>query len=889
MLKSFVVRLVELSTRVAWAVIAVALILASFCAVYATQHFSVATDVRQLFPNNLPWTQRANRFMADYPQYEILAVVDAPTPELTERASARLTELLKTRSDRIRAIEEPQGGKFFARNGLLFLPFDQLARTASGLQRAGPLIGALAADQSLRGILNAFSGGLQGVGNGNGGHGIDSLAGPMSAASDTLGDVLAGRPAHFSWRALMSGKPRPQELRRFIQISPVLDFKALEPGHAASDAIVNAARDLNLAGEDQARVRITGLAPMNDAQFSTLKQNAALNAAVSIGAVLLILWLALRSWRIMLAAMVSVICGLAYSAALGLFLVKSLNLISVAFFVLFVGLGVDFGIQFSVRYRAERHEIGEVNAALVSAARKAGWPLALAGAATALGFCAFLPTEYRGLSELGQIAGPGMIIAFLTSVTLLPALLRVMNTPDEPRPMGFVALAPIDRFLQRRRFAVLFGTLGVIWILSPLLFLLRFDFNTLHLQNRNAAPVATFLELRRDPATAANAVEVEAPDLNAAQADARRLATMPQVAETRTLATLVPDDQVRKLSMIRALAARIAPTLSPARTRPAPSDAENVAALQSTARILSTYAPLGGAGGKAAARLSGLLAKLASASSSARERATSAMVVPLKISLEDLRQALKARTVTVDDIPKDLKRAWIIPDGRARVEILPRGDPDDTDSLRAFVRAVLAREPDATGPAVMLYEAGNTIVRSFFEAGIFAIAAIALLLWITLRRVTDVLMTLIPLLLAAVLTLEMCVILDIRLNFTNIIAFPLLLGVGVAFKIYYIMAWRRGRTALVQSTLTRAVVFSAMTTATAFGSLWLSRHPGTSSMGELMFLALVCTMMAAVLFQPALMGPPREVAVDKPPMKPAAVRTPPAMAAHAMERLDERS
>jgi predicted RND superfamily exporter protein len=96
------------------------------------------------------------------------------------------------------------------------------------------------------------------------------------------------------------------------------------------------------------------------------------------------------------------------------------------------------------------------------------------------------------------------------------------------------------------------------------------------------------------------------------------------------------------------------------------------------------------------------------------------------------------------------------------------------------------------------------------------------------------------------------------LNFENIIALPLLLGVGVAFKIYYIVAWRSGKTGLLQSSLTRAVLFSAMTSATAFGSLWLSSHPGTSSMGQLMALALICTMAAAVLFQPVLMGPPRK-------------------------------
>jgi predicted RND superfamily exporter protein len=173
------------------------------------------------------------------------------------------------------------------------------------------------------------------------------------------------------------------------------------------------------------------------------------------------------------------------------------------------------------------------------------------------------------------------------------------------------------------------------------------------------------------------------------------------------------------------------------------------------------------------------------------------------------------------------------------------------------VTAVLAVEPSATGPAVLMFEAGNTVVRAFIQAGIFALAAIAVLLWITLRRISDVLLTLTPLVVAGVVTLELCVVLDIPLNFANIIALPLLLGVGVAFKIYYIMAWRSGKTALVQSTLTRAVIFSAMATATAFGSLWLSSDPGMSSMGQLMALALVSTMAAAVLFQPALMGRPR--------------------------------
>ena len=888
MLRSTIVRLVALCTRHAWPTIALAVLLAVFCSVYSVRHFAVATDVKQLFPADLPWVQRAFGLIETYPQHDVLAIIDAPTPELADVAAARLTAALAADTAHFKSVQQPQGGEFFARNGLLFLPTPDLQRMAGEMQGGASMIGGLAADPSLRGALGALSQGLMGVANGA--YGLDALTRPMLMAGDTVADALQNRPAHFSWRELANGRPSgSEELRRFIEIEPLLDFNALQPGLAATQAVTDAAQKLNIAGEDQARVRVTGLVPMNDAEFATLQDHAGVNAAVSIIAVLIILWLALRSPRIIVAAVISIACGLAYSAALGLFLVGALNLISVAFFVLFVGLGIDFGIQYSVRYRAERHDIGALEPALVSAAQKAGGPLALAAAATALGFIAFLPTEYRGLGELGEIAGPGMIIAFLTSITLLPALLRVLNPPGEPHAMGFAGLAPIDNFLQRQRVPVVAGTLAVVILASPLLAFLPFDFNPLHLQNPKAEATATYLELRHDPQTGANAVEIIKPDLATAEASAKRLAELPEVAQTRTLANFIPADQPQKLGLIRQIAAAIGPALRPKQMQPPPSDADNVAALRSTPQSLSQFAALGGVGGDAAKRLADLLTQLAQADPAARQRVEAAVVMPLKLSLGGLQAGLNPQPVTAATIPPEIKGDWIASDGRARVQALPRGDPEDTAVLRRFVSAVLAVEPEATGPAAMLYEAGNTIVRAFIEAGIFALAAIALLLWITLRRVIDVLMTLVPLLLAAVVTLELCVVFNLPLNFANIIALPLLLGVGVAFKIYYIMAWRRGRTALVQSTLTRAVIFSAMTTATAFGSLWLSRHPGTSSMGELMALALLCTMMAAVLFQPALMGPPRDVAQDEPMPAPAEREPMPAAAAWIIERVGPRA
>jgi hopanoid biosynthesis associated RND transporter like protein HpnN len=560
---------VALCTKRPLWIVAIALALAAGSALYASRHFAIRTDVKDLLSADLPWAQRAERFLADFPQREIIVVVDAPTPELVEQATAKLAGALREHPDKFLAVSEPGTGDFFARNGLLFLSQDEVSRITEGLARADDLLGTLAADPSLRGALDALSLALVGVDRGD--IKLDDLVFPMSMAADTVEAVLAERPASFSWRALADGKPpRSQDLRRFILVRPVLDFSALEPGRAATEAISRIASERGLESYFRARVRQTGQVPIDDDEFGTITQNAAFTVTLSFLSVFAILWLALRSLRIVAAVIVSLAFGLAVSAAAGLLLVGAFNVISIAFFALFVGLGVDFAIQFSVRYRAERHEHADLYAALRSAAAKAGGPLALAAVAIAVGFASFTPTDYRGLSELGEIAGIGMIVAFLASVTLLPALLALVGAPPEPRPMGFAALAPVDRFTARHRIPIVAITLLIVAAASPLLLRLPFDFNPLHLQDPKVQSAATFRELKSDPQTGANAIELEAPDLSAAEAKARRIAELPQVARTRTLADFIPDAQDEKIKLIRDTAEKIDPSINPEKVEPPP-------------------------------------------------------------------------------------------------------------------------------------------------------------------------------------------------------------------------------------------------------------------------------------------------------------------------------
>jgi hopanoid biosynthesis associated RND transporter like protein HpnN len=860
MLKSIIERTVEFCARFAWMVIILSVLMTAASSVYIVRNFAITTDITQLISKDLPWRQNEVAFNKAFPQRGayMLIVLEAPTPELAKAATSVMTRRLAGQSASFHSVHQLGGGEFFERNALLYLSTEEVARTTGQLAGARQLLGVLASDASLRGALNALSFGLRGVQAGQ--FKLDDLTRPLTLAADTVADVLAGRPASLSWRVLMKGKPAERrELRHFIQVQPVLDFGDLEPGRAATVAIRKAAVDLKLTEDFHSRIRLTGPIAIADEEFSTLKEGAFLNSTVTIAVVLLILWLALKSGRIILAVFLTLIAGLAMTAALGLYMVNALNLISVAFAVLFVGLGVDFGIQFSVRYRAERHRTNNLHNSLKSAGAKVGAPLTLAAAATAAGFLSFLPTDYRGLSELGQIAGVGMIIAFLASVTLLPALLKLLNPPGEPIPLGYKALAPVDRFMERHRIAIIVLTGGIAIVGLPLLLWLRFDFNPLNLRSPNVESVATYLDLKRDPDTSTNSIEILAPSLVAATRIADRLEKLPQVKRTLTLQNFVPDEQARKLALIRNASQALGAAINPGRLSSAPSDEDNVKALNDAADRLKTIAgTTKGKGADAARRLSPLLAELATAAPAVRARTEAAVIVPLKIALNDLRSALRPQNVTLRTLPADLTNDWMTPDGRARVEVAPKGDPNDNEILREFATAVLAVEPTATGSPISTQESGRTVVRAFVHAGFWALFSITILLWITLRRFGDVLLTLVPLILAGVVTLEICVLIGLQLNFANIIALPLLLGVGVAFKIYYIMAWRAGQTNLLQSSLTRAVIFSAATTATAFGSLWLSSHPGTSSMGKLLALSLACTLAAAVLFQPVLMGKPRD-------------------------------
>ena len=851
--------IVSASIRRPWLTLGLCLVLAALSLLFAMNRFDMTTDTAALISPDVDWRKQERAMEAAFPQLSdvMLVVVDGKTPELAEDAAAKLTARMAADRTHFRLVRRPDGGDFFAREGLLLGSREDVRQATAALIEAQPLLGPLAADPSLRGVDSAISAMLDGVEAKS--TTLDQIDTPMRALAEATEGSLAGKPTYFSWQQLFGSKSGPLSppKRRLILAQPVLDHSALMPGEAASDAVHAAAGALKLDSAHGVSVRLTGEVPLADEEFATLQENIGVVGLVMFAAMLVTLWFATRSVRLVAAILGTIVVGLVVTTAVGLLAVGRLNLISVAFIPLFVGLGVDFGIQICVRFNAERAAGMEPFAALQAAATALGAPLLLAAGAVFLGFGAFLPTAYIGIAELGVIAGLGMVIALLLNVTLLPALVLLLRPGVPRRDVGFAELAPADRFLEANRKRVLWA-FGVSMVVSIVLLpLVVFDFNPLHLRDPQAPSMQTLADLTRDPDRTPTTIDVLAPNPDAVTGLIRRLSALPEVKQVISVDSFVPEDQPAKLALIQDASLLLDLTINPLDVAPAPSDAELVASLRQVAGRLTSLA--GSSPGKGAAdarRLAVAFDRLASSTPARRAEVNIMLAQPLTVMLDQVRATLQAEPVTRATLPPELLRDWIAPDGHARLQAFPRGNSNDNEVIKRFRIAVATVTPAISGLPVATQAAASTVAGAFIQAGVIAFLLVSLLLFAVLRDAREVAFTLAPVILSIFLTLSTCVVIGQPINFANIIAFPLLFGVGVAFHIYFVMAWRGGATDLLQSSLARAVLFSALATGTAFGSLWLSNHPGTASMGKILMISLAWTLICALVFEPALLGPP---------------------------------
>lgn len=851
MLDRLFAAIVAWSVRYARSFVLGCLLLTAAAGAYTARNISFDTDTTNMISPDLPWRQELAKFNTLFPQNIglLVVMVDGQTPDIAEDAAAALFARIQARPDLFATARRPDGGAFFQRYGLLFLPTEQVQKIANAVIEAQPFIGSLSQDPSLRGLFDVLSLAMQGVMQNSAD--VSRLEKPLAQIAATLSDALAGGRQAMSWQTLMLDRQaEPREMRKLILTQPNRNFTSLKPSAAASAYVREAVKELNLTPETGVKVRLTGPAALNDDEFATVSEGMGFALVLSIVLVLGLLFLALRSFKLIFATFATLLIGLVFTFAFATIAVGQLNLISIAFAVMFIGLSIDFGIQYGVRFGQEVIE-GQAEP-LRHAGAVMARPLTLAAIATAVGFAAFIPTDYRGVSELGIIATAGMAITLVLNITLLPAILALLKPRIAGSGMAMAWTRPLDSFLARHRWPVIacWAMVAVAGlVLSPRL---EFDFHPLHLKDPRVESMAAINDLMKDPIRSPYSIEILAPDAEAAEALKNQLKALPEVYAVLSASTFVPPDQEPKLAILADLDLLMGLSLEPLSVRQPPSDEEIRTAFRQCAANLRLAMP----SSDKAQQLARLLDQAAAADTSFYPTLQRMLVDGLTPRIKMLAASLSAQPLTVETLPAEIKSEWIAADGSWRLTVMPKGDSNDNAVLAAFVTAVRNVAPHATGPAVQIYESGRAVTKAFQMATLTALIAITLLLIVILRRVLDVIFVLLPLLLATLATIILCVAFGLKLDFANVIALPLLLGIGVAYDIYFVVNWRRGVATPLSTGTARAVLFSALTTAASFGSLALSSHPGTSRMGLLLLIALGVVLTVIFAFLPAMLGKP---------------------------------
>ncbi|MCZ6860338.1 MAG: MMPL family transporter [Alphaproteobacteria bacterium] len=870
-----------MAVRFAWPLVVVMVLLTAFMGWYAATNLGMNADTAGMLSRDLPFRKLSQDYKNAFPQGDdtLVIVLDGPNADLVEDGAARLAIRLGRRADIFGSVFYPQGDPYFRRNGMLYMSTNNLIALSIRLAEAQPLLSTLAEDPSIRGLFEILGLAAEALRKGKQSTSVAGFALALDRISAVLEARARGQSASLSWLELMRARPvKPGDRRRVIVIQPRLDYSRLQPGRQAMKAVRKLAVELGLTPQRGVCVRLTGSVALNTEELASVEAGASLAGLLSLILVTTLLVVGLRSVRRVVAVFLTLVMGLVWTAAFAAVSLGELNLISVAFAVLFIGLGVDFGIHFALRAAEEARRGQGGPAALQAAARGVGPSLALSATAAAFAFLSFAPTDYRGISELGIIASGGMVVALVFNLTLLPALLTIFASrkisgqrapapPSRRMVIGGIDLkrlipspATLDGLIGRhaKRICIAALVLGLAGV--PLSALMRFDHNPLNLKDLSTESVQTVLELLNERNTAPFTASVLAPNREAARRIAGRLEMLPLVDKAVTIGNFVPTKQTVKLEIIEEMALFMTSSLENTLTKPAPGAPARQAAFFKLRGELKALivADKGGALTPRIRRLVGALdqfEKKTAGAEPAMKALETALVGSFSGRMAALRVALGARKVGIKDLPANLRARLVAADGRVRIEVFPKRDLTDNRNLREFVEQVRTIAPNVTDSPVGILEGGRVVVAAFYQATGTALLAIVILLGVLLRRFWDVVLVLAPLVLAGILTVAFATLIGLDLNLANIIVLPLLLGLGVASGIHLVKRARAepGQGVLYTST-PRAVLFSALTTAGSFGSLAISSHRGTSSMGMLLTIAIAMTLLCTLVVLPAMMA-----------------------------------
>ena len=826
---------------------------------YAVTAFSMNSDTSLLIRQDTDWKQVNREFVKTFPQYDqnTFVVISGNKPNQVSIVARHLADQIRENDSVFRTVYSPASNQFAREHALLYLEPDTLNDTISKLADAQPFLTAVATDNSLRSVFQLVLDALDS--NENLPTGFTRM---LDALSSTAEQALTGDSKPISWRDELF-QVEDSTFYQVIFVQGQQNFGEDLPNAMIIEGLQTIIADLSQPYRDDVTIRLTGQVPLEHQEIVSAMDSAQLAGTLALVILVFVLIWGVRSMWVIAAIYLTKIIGLIWTAAFAMIAIGQYNTISIIFLVMFIGLGVDFAVHLCLKFQEARLRLDKINA-LIETGTELGPAIMLCGVTSAIGFLAFVPTEYIGLGEMGIISGGGMIIAVALSLTLIPAFFALSGDPRPATNVPFAGL--LSSVVAKNSKQTSYVTLGVAIVLAVIATQAQFDYSTLSLKDPKSEAMATLIELQREDIITDFALTYVADDLDTANNTRSTLEGLAVVSEVKTPTDYLPVDQTENLYILEDARFFLDSLFAPP---PAMAIWDDADLLLMLSRINTSLLETRQNAARAPAinpnspelqaslsRLQTAVSDLQKASLATRVLYSDLIVPPIKSEIEWLKTALSAEQVTLERLPLALQERLIAKDGRVVVTITPAENVVPVDAMRRFTADVMAVVPQITGRPVLDLGIGDIVITAFQTAILIAVSAIFIILLITLRSLVDSILVFIPLAMTAMLTLSVSVLIDLPLNMANVVVIPLIFGLGVDNGIHIVKRFHQSKNveALVYSSTPKAVFLSNLTTLGTFCALSFSSHQGIYSIGVLLTIALTSLMLLTLVSLPALLA-----------------------------------
>ncbi len=867
-------------------ILGVALLLSVISVIYTKQNMEFLTGRDDLMPRNAAFQVDYRAYRQEFgDQEEVVIVVESDDAELSTRCADAIYHRLSREKGVYRELFYPGGLPYFRKNGLLFMPLDEIRNLRSTLTMAAPALKDLAASPSVQTLFTSLTSQIDAylaTGDPESLKSLTFMLTTLDKGFKAFDEKSSGLSMDSFLKGSADGKGSLLESagkQQVITILPVKEQGSFVPAEKAITTTRAILREILTRPEFKGvNAGLTGVPVLEYEEMATSQHDIAIATVLSLSLTVILLLFAFRGLLNVISAMVSLIVGICLSFGFATAVIGHLNILSMVFAIMLIGLGIEYGIQVVLRYQEELRNGTDGMHAIETGLGANVRSIVMAAATVALAFATFAFTDFKGIAELGIIAAGGVVICVLATFSVLPAMLVLLERFRKPAK-PYLAVPDGDREVQvagRPLFRALLDRPRMVAGVTLLLSLIcvypaintRFDYNLMNLQAKGLQSVEYAYKLMRSKENSGYFAVVMAKNRQEAQELTRRLESLPGVDHVVSLATLVPDQQEAKLAELAELK-RVMDQV-----RPVPYE-ENLALMELPTvfenfhdRVAKLKLALEGTKAPEAKPVAAFLTTLdgffASLEKEKDRNAVSmlrdfqgGMFAQLPDKLAMMKESLEAAPVGEADVPAQLKQRFVGTSGKLLLQVAPKKEIFEYEPLSEFVSQVKSVVPNATGEPVMVYESLTVLRDSYLRAFVFAFIGIALILLINFKSIRFALLGTLPLVAGLLLMVGGMWLAGVSFNSANIIVLPLILGVGIDSAIYIINRYRQGNESPAQVALSSAgigVFLNALTILFSFGALMVAHHQGVFSIGAVMSLGMVASVAVFLAFLPALLS-----------------------------------